>query len=141
MSPEQIRTLQTSFDRLWPLSKQVADMFYERLFVIAPHTRQLFPDNIELQKTKFMSMLASTIGLIERPDMFMSQITALGQRHKDYRVDDAHYAPVREALLWSLDRALAPDFDDDTRAAWSALYDATRDIMIKASRQADRAAP
>ena len=68
MTTEQTRTLQISFDRLWPVNKRVTDMFYDRLFEIAPHTRKLFPDDMELQKTKFMGMLASAIGLIERQD-------------------------------------------------------------------------
>jgi hemoglobin-like flavoprotein len=134
MSPEQIKVLQDSFDRFWG-SGRVVDLFYDRLFVIAPHARSLFPADMEMQKLKFTDMLASIIGLIERQDMFTSIIENLGRRHARYGVVEADYAHVAEALMLSLEQGLGGEFTDEVRSAWAALYEMARNIMIEASRK------
>jgi len=133
LTPHQIRLLQASFDQIWPMNNRVADLFYDRLFTVAPHTRALFPADMCPQKMKFMAMLASIIGLIERRELFKEVIVDLGRRHNHYGVDLADYTSVGDALLWSLEQALAPQFTDETRAAWQALYESVRDIMISVS--------
>jgi hypothetical protein len=90
MRPEQVKRLQGSFDRVW-VTGRVVTLFYDRLFLIAPHTRSLFPADMESPKMKFTNMLASAIGLIERQPMFTSIIEDLGRRHARYGVAEADY--------------------------------------------------
>jgi hemoglobin-like flavoprotein len=138
VSPDQIKLLQNSFDRLW-VSGRVVDLFYDRLFTIAPHTRPLFPADMEAQKLKLTNMVASIVGLVEREDMFISIIESLGRRHVRYGVADTDYAHVHDALMWSLAQAFGREFDDDMRLAWATLYETARGIMIAASRTHGRA--
>jgi hemoglobin-like flavoprotein len=140
MRPEQIKRLQDSFDRVW-VTGRVVDLFYDRLFVIAPHTRSLFPADMESQKMKFTSMLASAIGLIERKHMFTSIIEDLGRRHARYGIAETDYDAVGQALMWSLERALAYEFTNELRSDWLALFENVRKIMIKASHQIHNVAP
>src|SRR5262245_5685048 len=133
MRAEQIRRLQGSFDRVW-VTGRVATLFYDRLFLIAPHTRSLFPADMENQKIKFTSMLASVIGLIERQPMFTSIIEDLGRRHARYGVAESDYDAVGQALMWSLERSLADEFTNEVRSDWLALFENVRDIMIRVSR-------
>jgi hypothetical protein len=42
MTPKQIELIQNS-DALWPVRRQVADLFYSRFFELAPDARALFP--------------------------------------------------------------------------------------------------
>jgi hemoglobin-like flavoprotein len=135
VTPEQIRLVQDSFERLWPATNKVTSAFYDRLFVLAPETRRLFSADLSHQKMKLMGMIASAIGSLERPEMFESILTSLGRHHVDYGVVPAHYEPVGEALLWSLEQTLGADFDDETRAAWVALYARIRETMLGAARQ------
>ena len=81
----------------------VATLFYDRLFLIALHTRSLFAADMESQKMKFTSMLASVIGLIERQSMFTSIIEDLGRRHAKYGVAETDYEAVGRARcgVWS----------------------------------------
>jgi len=140
ISPEQIKLLQDSFDRVG-VTGRVADLFYDRLFVIAPHTRTLFPADMEGQKMKFTNMLASIIGLIERQHMFVSIIEDLGRRHARYGVAQADYEAVGQALMWSLEHNLVCEFTNEVRSAWLALFERVRDIMIQASCQSRNVAP
>ena len=134
MRPEQIKRLQGSFDQVW-VTGGVATLFYDRLFLIAPHTRSLFSADMESQKMKFTSMLASVIGLIERQSMFTSIIEDLGRRHARYGVAETDYEAVGRALMWSLERGLGNEFTSEVRSDWLALFENVRDIMIRASRQ------
>jgi hemoglobin-like flavoprotein len=140
MRPEQIERLQGSFDRVW-VTGRVATLFYDRLFLIAPHTRSLFPADIENQKMKFANMLASIIGLIERQTMFTSIIEDLGRRHARYGVAETDYDAVGQALMWSLEYGLVDEFTNEVRSDWLALFENVRDIMIRVSRQSHDITP
>jgi nitric oxide dioxygenase len=90
---------------------------------------------------KFTSMLASVIGLIERQHMFKSIIEDLGRRHARYGVAEPDYEAVGQALMWSLEQALAYEFTNDARSDWLALFENVREIMIKASHKSHNVAP
>ncbi len=51
----------------------------------------------------------------------------------DPRLKAAHYAPVGEALVWTLDRGLGADFTSEARSAWLAAYGALSGVMIAAA--------
>src|SRR5262245_2973628 len=46
MTPEQVTYVQDSFAKVQPIAGQAADMFYDRLFEIAPEVRALFPGDL-----------------------------------------------------------------------------------------------
>ena len=53
------------------MADAAADLFYDRLFIIAPHVRSLFPQDLSEQKKKLMQMLATAVanlqGRLARP--------------------------------------------------------------------------
>lgn len=83
-------------------------------------------------KLKFMNMLATLIGALDRPDVFSSIPRHLGTRHHGYGVVPGHYAPVGEALIETLRAELDQRFTPDVSAAWSALYTEISDAMLAA---------
>ena len=62
MTPHQISLVQTSFAKVVPIAATAADLFYGRLFEIAPEVRRLFPDDLAEQKKKLMAMLGTAVG-------------------------------------------------------------------------------
>ena len=42
MTPEQVDLVQDSFAKVAPIADKAADLFYDRLFAIAPEVRRLF---------------------------------------------------------------------------------------------------
>ncbi len=50
MTPQQIDLVQTSFKKVVPIAGTAADLFYDRLFEIAPEVRSLFPQDLGEQK-------------------------------------------------------------------------------------------
>ena len=58
VTPQQIELVQTSFKKVVPIAGTAADLFYDRLFEIAPEVRSMFPQDLSEQKKKLMAMLA-----------------------------------------------------------------------------------
>jgi hemoglobin-like flavoprotein len=129
MTPQQIELVQTSFQKVVPIAGTAADLFYDRLFEIAPETRALFPADLAEQKKKLMSMLATAVANLHQLGSILPAVKALGERHKTYGVTGAHYAPVGAALLWTLEKGLGPDFTPEVKAAWTETYTALAGVM------------
>jgi hemoglobin-like flavoprotein len=129
MTPEQITLVQTSFKKVVPIAGTAADLFYDRLFEIAPPVRALFPSNLTEQKVKLMAMLGTAVTNLHQLETILPAVKALGERHKGYGVTAEHYTPVGAALLWTLEKGLGPDFTPDTREAWTVAYTALAGVM------------
>lgn len=57
MTPEQISLVQQSFEHVEPIADTAAELFYGRLFEIAPEVEPLFGDDMVEQGRKLMSTL------------------------------------------------------------------------------------
>jgi hemoglobin-like flavoprotein len=122
VTPLQIELVQTSFQKVVPIAGTAADLFYDRLFEIAPDVRPVFPADLGDQKKKLMAMLATAVTNLHRVEAILPAVQALGQRHKGYGVTTAHYAPVGAALLWTLEQGLGDTFTPEVKAAWTEAY-------------------
>ncbi len=129
MTPEQTKLVQDSFMILKRGPKDPAELFYKRLFEIAPQVRPLFPDDMDEQKIKFLMMLNSTILNLKNLDILVPTIRALGKRHIGYGVTIEQYGPVKNAFFWTLEEALGDWYSSDVRDAWIATYTALEATM------------
>ena len=132
MTPQQIELVQTSFEKVLPIAGTAADLFYGRLFEIAPEVRSMFPQDMKEQKIKLMSMLGTAVTNLHKLEMILPAVKDLGQRHKGYGVTAAHYAPVGAAQLWILEKGLGADFTPEAEAAWTETYTALAGVMTGA---------
>ena len=119
-----------SFEKVVPISGVAADLFYERLFYLAPSLRRMFPADMRDQKRKLMLMIATAVQGLPDLDRLVPRVKALGARHTGYGVEPGHYAVVGEALLWTLERGLGPSWTSDVAAAWTAAYAMLSEFMI-----------
>lgn len=132
MTPQQIELVQTSFEKVVPIAGAAADLFYGRLFEIAPEVRPMFPQDMTEQKTKLMAMLGTAVTNLHKLDEILPAVKAMGERHKGYGVTAAQYAPVGAALLWTLEQGLGPDFTPEVKDAWTETYTALAGVMTSA---------
>jgi hemoglobin-like flavoprotein len=140
MTPHQITLVQTSFANVVPIAATAADLFYGRLFEMAPDVRRLFPDDMTEQKKKLMAMLGMAVGGLTRLDRLVPAVRALGERHTGYGVTAAQFAPVGAALLWTLEQGLGEAFTPEVRQAWTTVYNTLSSIMIDAMETMPKAA-
>ena len=132
MTPQQVELVQTSFKKVVPIATTAADLFYNRLFEIAPDTRALFPEDLTEQKGKLISMLGTAVTNLHKLETILPAVKDLGSRHKGYGVTAAHYEPVGAALLWTLEKGLGADFTPEVKAAWTETYTALAGVMTAA---------
>jgi len=133
MTPDQVTMVQESFKKVVPIAGTAADLFYSRLFEIAPDVRPLFPDDLADQKKKLVAMLATAVTNLHNLDTVVPAVESLGKRHATYGVTDKMYEPVGAALLWTLEQGLGPDFTPPVKAAWTETYVTLAGVMQKAA--------
>ncbi len=136
MTLQQIVLVQQSFVKVEPIAGPAADIFYKRLFEIAPQVRPLFPDDMKEQKRKLMTMLGVAVNGLNRLDTILPAVQELGRRHIGYGAQPEHYSVVGEALFFTLGQGLGDDFDEETSAAWSEAYGLLSGAMIAAGQEA-----
>jgi len=133
MTPEQVELVQRSFAKVVPIADTAADLFYSRLFEIAPEVEPLFTVNMEEQGRMLMSMLATIVSGLHKPETIIPAAEALAVRHKDYGAVPEQYDQVGEALIWTLEQGLGDDFTPETREAWEIAYGVLSGVMIAAA--------
>jgi hemoglobin-like flavoprotein len=122
LTANDIMLVRASFARVVPIKNAAADLFYDRLFEVAPQLRRMFPADLRQQKQKLMAMLATAVGGLTDLETLVPKVKALGARHGGYGVRAADYNVVGEVLLWTLERGLADAFTPEVRAAWTKVY-------------------
>ena len=140
MTPEQIKLVQDSFAKVAPISEKAAELFYGRLFEIAPHVRAMFPDDLREQKKKLMAMLGTAVAGLSHLETLVPAVQALGRRHAGYGVKAPHYASVGSALLWTLEKGLGEAFTPEVKDAWATAYIVLSTTMMNAANEKPMAA-
>ncbi len=130
MTPAQVELVQDSFAKVAPISEQAAALFYGRLFDIAPEVEPLFKGDMTEQGRKLMATLAVVVNGLSNLSSILPAASALAKRHVAYGVRPGHYAPVGEALLWTLERGLGAGWTQELAAAWAAAYTTLSQFMI-----------
>ena len=133
-TPQQVQLVKQSFAKVAPIADQAADLFYGRLFEIAPQVRPLFKGDIKAQGRKLMSTIAFAVGHLQNLPELVPAVRDLSRRHAGYGVKDEHYDVVADVLLWTLEKGIGPDFTPDVKDAWVAVYEVLADAMKSATR-------
>jgi nitric oxide dioxygenase len=130
MTPDQLKLVQDSFAKVAPISGKAAELFYGRLFEIAPQVRAMFPDDMTEQRKKLMATLAIVVQGLNNLDTILPAASALAKRHVSYGAEAAHYPVVGQALLWTLEQGLGPSWTPEVAAAWTGAYTTLSEFMI-----------
>jgi hemoglobin-like flavoprotein len=136
MTPEQVDLIRKSFDTMWPMRDDIAELCYSRFFELAPDARDLFPSDMERQRAKLMDMIAALVGSLDQRALFQSLVTYSGLQHGRFGVQPSQYVALGEALLWSLQCKFGTSFTPELRDSWKALYDAAQAEMLRAGARA-----
>lgn len=140
MNPTQIALVQASWQRVMPIRAAAADLFYGRLFELAPDTRPLFKRDIHAQGAMLMSTLDTVVRSLHDLDAVLPTAQQLARRHVGYGVQPRHYDSVGMALIWTLEQGLGTALTPAAREAWMLAYATLAEAMKAAAYPADRAA-
>jgi hemoglobin-like flavoprotein len=74
LSPNDIALVRASFAWVVPIQDTAADLFYDRLFAVAPKLRKLFPADLCEQKRKLVQMIATAVGGLNNLDKLVPAV-------------------------------------------------------------------
>jgi hemoglobin-like flavoprotein len=131
MTSGQVALIKQSFDAMWPVRDQLADLSYRRFFELAPEAQALFSPDMKRQQLKLMDMIAALVAALDQREQFQSLITNSGRQHAKLGVNSSQYSKFGEALIWSFERQFGCDFTPKLREAWAALYAVVQDEMVR----------
>lgn len=129
MTPRQKQIIRESFPLIREIAIPVSLLFYGRLFDLDPSLRRLFNIDMKEQSKKLAATLDALVESVDDWEKIVPVLRELGQRHAGYGVKEQHYDKVCSALVWAFGQALQPGFDDEVRAAWTAVILAVNEQM------------
>ena len=129
LTTAQIELIRDSFHRLQP-DAEVAEMFYDRLFEIAPELRSMFRSDMTGQGMRFMSTLAVIVENLDNPQALHPYLERLAEGHAAYGVKAEHFQPMGQALIQTMQETMGEAFPEGADAAWAAAYDHLAREMI-----------
>ena len=135
MTPQNVKLVRETWQMVVPMADQAAQLFYRRLFEIAPAATELFAEtDMEKQRGKLLGALGLAVQSADRLEEIAPALEEMGRRHVSYGVEDEHYNVVGSALLWTLEQGLQDAFTDEVRAAWTELYVGVSSPMRRGAR-------
>lgn len=137
MTPEQIAIVQSNFDAVEPIADKAAELFYGKLFEIAPEVKPMFTSDIAEQGKKLMTMIGIAVRGLNDLDKIVPAVQNLGRNHVGYGVKEEHFGPVAESLLWTLEQGLGEAWTDEAKEAWTTVYGVLSSTMIDAMKEVE----
>jgi hemoglobin-like flavoprotein len=127
-----LEALETSFDLVAPRGEQLVNVFYARLFAVAPAVRPLFAgSDLAHQKTKLLATLVLLRKSLRDLDAIVPKLRALGAQHVAYGARPEHYPVVGEVLLASMADIAGLDWRPEYERAWAEAFAVVAGAMLE----------
>src|SRR6188768_3197992 len=134
MTNKQIDLVKSSWAMVTTIDPvTVGGLFYNRLFETAPQLKQMFRNPMPEQSKKLLAMINYVISKLDKLEDILDQVAKLAQHHVSYGVKPDHYRIVGEALLWTLEKGLGENWNNEVKEAWTVCYDILSSAMINAA--------
>lgn len=117
-----VETIRASFALVEPRIEDVGRHFYGTLFSRAPETRDLFPVNMEVQRSRLLRALVHVVQMVDEPGELVPFLQQLGRDHRKFGVLSEHYDAVGNALLSAVAHHAGTAWTPDVQAAWHDAY-------------------
>ena len=123
VEPDPVFIVQRQIQRVLLDGQNFVDRFYRLLFERAPELRRLFGESgMPKQHEMFLNQLVWTVRELRHLPVLLENLSGLGDRHRLYGVRREHFPVAGEALLAALEEVLGPEFDVESRAAWTSAF-------------------
>jgi len=133
LSADDLTLIRSTMAELKANAEPASTDFYDRLFTIAPDLRPMFSDDLAGQGMKFMSTLSVIVDSLDDETALSPKLTQLGQGHRAFGVGEAHYAPMRQALIETMRAHIGSSFTPEAEGAWGRAYDQMAERMLAAA--------
>ncbi|MFC4946830.1 globin domain-containing protein [Pseudonocardia sp. GCM10023141] len=117
-----VEVIRESWAHVEPQSEDLGRHFYATLFSRAPATRELFPVNMEVQRSRLLRALVHVVQMVDQPDDLVPFLEQLGRDHRKFGVLAEHYDAVGHALISAVETFSEEAWTDEVSAAWHESY-------------------
>ncbi|HEX2835659.1 MAG TPA: protein kinase [Thermoanaerobaculia bacterium] len=129
--PDTHYLVQTSWERIFERRDEAAQIFYKKLFEIAPAVKPMFAHvDMATQGAMLMNMLSAAVRGLDHLEELTPVLQELGRRHAAYGVRVDHYPAVEACLLYTIEAMMGDDFNLDVKLAWTRIYNFIAETMI-----------
>ncbi len=138
MTDKQIVLIKNSWRIFRAIAPElIGEVFYSRLFLMMPSLKPMFSSSMDTQYKKLVDMLSFIVARLDKMDEVSKTIKEMAIRHEQYGVKPGHYKLVGSALMWTLEKGLGKDWNNELKDAWTACYNVLADTMIAAAYTKD----
>jgi NAD(P)H-flavin reductase/hemoglobin-like flavoprotein len=132
-----VEIIRSSFALVEPMAEELGRQFYAVLFSVAPQTRDLFPVNMEVQRSRLLRALVHVVQMVDQPDQLVPFLGQLGRDHRKFGVIAQHYDAVGTALLSAIGTFAGEAWQPRVVKAWTDAYGIVAGAM-RAAADAER---
>jgi NAD(P)H-flavin reductase/hemoglobin-like flavoprotein len=132
-----VRLVRESYAAVEPRADEVAKFFYGMLFSLSPNAREMFPANMEIQRSRLLRALVHIVQLVDRPDDLVPFLRQLGRDHRKFGVITEHYEAVGTALIAAVKKFAGRAWTDEIERAWAEAYTIMARAMLDAANAED----
>lgn len=129
-----VEIIRSSFARVEPQVDELGRHFYATLFSTAPETRDLFPVNMEVQRSRLLRALVHVVQMVDQPDELVPFLEQLGRDHRKFGVIAQHYDAVGGALISAIGHFAGDAWTPEVERAWTDAYGAVAGAMRTAAQ-------
>ncbi|MDQ3152708.1 MAG: FAD-binding oxidoreductase [Actinomycetota bacterium] len=117
-----VRLIRESFAVVEPRAAEMSRFFYGMLFSLAPATRDLFPANMEVQRSRLLRAIVHVVQMVDRPDDLVPFLRQLGRDHRKFGVMATHFDALGTALITTLQRFAGDAWTPPVEKAWTDAF-------------------
>jgi NAD(P)H-flavin reductase/hemoglobin-like flavoprotein len=124
------RLLKESWTLVEERQDKLASYFYARMFLSNPQLRDLFPVQMDVQRSRLLGAIVSAVQTVDDPERFDDYLRSLGRDHRKFHVSPEHYDVVGVALMDALHAFAGDQWTVEYDQAWRDAYDVIAKKMI-----------
>jgi len=130
MTPHQIQLIRSSWQLAAEEPLKAAISFYDHLFSLSPQLRGLFRSPMSGQTMKFMKAIGYVVNRLDNIYEISEEFPDTNYFSQAYGLKPKHYAEIKDALLWTIEKRLGNLWNEETRNAWLSCYEVLTEFMI-----------
>jgi NAD(P)H-flavin reductase len=130
---QDVAVVQQSWAHVQPHADDLAKYFYGLLFHLAPETRDLFPANMQVQRSRLLRAVVHVVQTVDRPEQVAPFLSQLGRDHRKFGVLAGHYTALGTALIGAVRHYSGTSWTPEIERAWTRAFDFVTDLMSRAA--------
>jgi NAD(P)H-flavin reductase len=127
------RLVRESFAHVEKHETEMAQYFYGMLFALDPATREMFPANMEVQRSRLFRAVSHIVKLVDSPEELTPFLHQLGRDHRKFGVVAKEYDSLGIALLAAVKRYAGEAWTPEVEMAWAEAYAVAASAMQQAA--------